>query len=146
MNILSDELFFKIMIKGTLVMDIYDEFKIKAVNKLSKELKEFKGGSQKSKAVKNAVYDALCVFAGQDGEFAQSIVQSKNTLSEACEAAVKGCGESISDFEVYQKAVEKYFPGAKVRFNMSIDLIGDAGTGTGSQKQIDLDLCDLLGL
>lgn len=127
-------------------MDIYEEFKVKAAEKIDKELKEFGGGSNKAEAVKNAVADALKEFVRQDGEFAQSVAQSGKTLKDVCEAAVKNAGSSISDFEVYSKAVAEYFPGAKIRFNMSIDLIGDAADKPNDNKVIDLDLGELLGL
>lgn len=59
-------------------------------------------------------------------EFAQAVGQSSRTAAECVESAVRGCGTSISDIEVYRKAVQFYFEGATVHFNMTIDL-GDEG-------------------
>ena len=42
-------------------------------------------------------------------------------------AVAKSVGSSISDLEAYRRAVRFYFPGAEIRMQMTIDLIGDAG-------------------
>ena len=125
---------------------MYEEFKRQAIVKLNKEAESNEGYSQKGKAVKSAVLKALTEFANQDGEFAQSVAQSSKTLKDACEEAVKNCGNSISDFDVYQKAVGVYFPGAKVKFVMTLDLVGSAADDEQNKKIIDLDLSDLLDL
>ena len=79
----------------------------------------------KASAMAPAVKDALLNFAEQDEEFAQAIVQGGSF--SACMAEVaRGVGQSISDLEAYGKAAAFYFPGSKVRFEMHIDLIGDA--------------------
>lgn len=79
----------------------------------------------KASAMAPAVKDALLNFAEQDEEFAQAIVQGGSF--SACMAKVaRGVGQSISDLEAYGKAAAFYFPGSKVRFEMHIDLIGDA--------------------
>lgn len=127
-------------------MSIYDEFKTAAHEKLCNELKDFKSDDRKAKCVKNSVCDALKLFCLQNGEFAQAVAQSSKTLSEVCSTAMKGTGSSVSDLQVYQKTVEQYFPGAKVNFNMSIDLMGDISKQSSSSKVIDLDLTDLLGM
>ena len=79
----------------------------------------------KASAMAPAVKEALLNFAEQDEEFAQAIVQGGSF--SACMAEVaRGVGQSISDLEAYGKAAAFYFPGSKVRFEMHIDLIGDA--------------------
>ena len=79
----------------------------------------------KAGAMAPAVKEALLNFAEQDEEFAQAIVQGGSF--SACMAEVaRGVGQSISDLEAYGKAAAFYFPGSKVRFEMHIDLIGDA--------------------
>ena len=79
----------------------------------------------KAAAMAPAVKEALLNFAGQDEEFAQAIVQGGSF--SACMAEVaRGVGQSISDLEAYGKAAAFYFPGSKVRFEMHIDLIGEA--------------------
>ena len=98
-----------------------------AREKLRKELPAIKG--QKEGAIKHAVMDALLNFAEQDGEFAQAIVQGgdfANCMHEVC----KGIGTSISDLDAYGRAAAFYFPGCKVRFEMHIDLVGDAAGET----------------
>lgn len=90
--------------------------------------KEFKGAklSQHGKAVGQSVVDVLKTFCEQNNEFAQAIVQSSNTVDKCIEYTVKDAGSSISDIEVYRRAVEFYFKGATVKFEMVLDL-GDGG-------------------
>ena len=100
-----------------------NDFREKAVEKLGKEEKLVSGS--KEKAMLKDVRATLEDFCRQDEEFAQAVVQG-GTLAECMKAVAQGVGSSISDLEAYQKAVQFYFPGAKVRFQMSIDLAGDA--------------------
>lgn len=80
----------------------------------------------KEKAVSEAVKKALQEFCKQDPEFERAIEESGKTFLQCLEAAMVGVRNSISDLEVYQRAVRFYFDGAKVKFKMEIDLIGDA--------------------
>ena len=99
------------------------EFRDEALKKLREGAKNVKG--QKETAMKNAVRATLETFCGQDEEFAQAVVQGGDFPS--CMAAVaKGVGGSISDLEAYRKAVQFYFPGAEIRMQMTIDLVGAA--------------------
>lgn len=96
-----------------------------AIEKIDKELKGAKL-SPKGKAVGNSVVNVLKTFCSQNDEFAQAIVQSSNTVDKCIEYTVKDAGSSISDIEVYRRAVEFYFKGATVKFEMVLDL-GDGG-------------------
>lgn len=120
-----------------------ENFREQALLKLERELAEFKTTNRKAEVVKKHVYNTLKDFACQDAEFAQAIVQSSKTLAQVCEASVKCCSSSISDFECYSKAVAEYFPGAKIRYNMTIDLVGNDAAPADSI--INLSLGDLLG-
>ena len=95
-------------------------------------------------AMKSAVLDALIDFTQQDEEFARAVLDG-GSFADCMKAVAKGCGTSISDLEAYGKAVSFYFPGAKIRMKMTIDLIGDArkeaDNGTGG---LILDLSDFL--
>lgn len=72
-------------------------------------------------AMKNAVCEALDGFCRQDAEFAQAVVQG-GRFADCMKAVAKGCGSSISDLEAFRRAVQFYFPGADVRFQMSVNL------------------------
>lgn len=100
-------------------MSFYEQ----AEEKIRKELPAVRG--QKEGAIKQACKDALLDFAGQNDEFAQAIVQG-GTFADCMAAVCKGIGTSISDLEVFGRAAAFYFPGCKVRFEMRIDLVGDA--------------------
>lgn len=94
-----------------------------AVAKLEKEKGSVTG--QKEKAMASAVLTAMKDFCVQDEEFAQAIVQG-GSFANCMQAVAKGVGNSISDLDAYKKAVQFYFPGAKVKMQLSVDLIGDA--------------------
>ncbi len=108
-------------------MGVFKNYTIEAIDRIEKELRELNEAGKASfnaKAMAKPTAETLIMFCGQDNEFAQAIVQSDKTLSEACEYAVKACGNSISDIEVYRRTVEFYFPGATVEMKMTIDLCG----------------------
>ena len=99
------------------------KFRDEALKKLREGAKNVRGN--KESAMKDAVRATLETFCTQDEEFAQAVVQGGDF--PACMAAVaRGVGSSISDLEAYKKAVQFYFPGAEIRMQMTIDLIGAA--------------------
>ena len=112
---------------------------------LEKLEKEYKAGSydKYASATKSAVLKALKDFVKQDAEFAQAVVQG-GSFEDCMKAVAKNCGSSISDLDAYQRAVQFYFPGAKIRFTMTIDLIGAAGQEEEKPKGVILDLYQLL--
>lgn len=86
---------------------------------------KIKGQIQKAIACETA--KALTVFCEQEPEFEQAIEQSGKSFQECLDSVAKGVKSSISDLEVYSKAVKFYFSSASVHFNMTIDLSGDNG-------------------
>ena len=99
-----------------------------ANEKLTREFGKVTGS--KASAMKTAVRDALLRFAEQDEEFAQAIVQG-GSFAGCMQAVARGVGQSISDLEAYEKATRFYFPGSRVRFEMHVDLVGDADRDDG---------------
>lgn len=97
----------------------------KAVEKLEKEKKEVKG--QKESAMAGAVMTALKDFCLQEEEFAQAIVQG-GSFADCMKAVAKGVDYAISDLDAYKRAVEFYFPGAKVKMQLSIFLNNEIDT------------------
>lgn len=91
------------------------------------KLKEGKKGvsGNKEKAMAPVVAAQLESFCRQDAEFAQAVVQG-GTFSDCMKAVANGVGSSISDLDAYKKAVRFYFPGAEVKMQLTIDLIGAA--------------------
>ncbi len=80
---------------------------------------------QKEKVMAPAVAAVLKDFCEQDAEFAQAVAQG-GSFKDCMAAVAKGVGGSISDIDAYKKAVQFYFPGAEIRVQMEIDLIGAA--------------------
>ncbi len=90
-----------------------------ATEKINKEFKEFSGG-QKERAVSSYVSSIIQDFCKQDTKFAEVVYRYKRTLSDCCEAAVKGCSTHISDIDVYRNAVQFYFPDSQIEMTMKI--------------------------
>lgn len=114
----------------------------KVIEKLEKEIAEAKVGG-KEKVIIEPTKKALIDFCRQESEFAQAILESDKSLSECCAQIVKGVNTGISDFEVYRKAVQFYFPGADICFEMRIDLCASVRDGE-IKKNLKVSLMDLM--
>lgn len=119
-----------------------------AVAKLTDQKKAVEG--QKEKAMAGAVFSAIKDFCLQDEEFAQAVVQG-GSFAECMKRVANGVGNSISDLDAYKKAVQFYFPGAEVKMQLTIDLIGKAAEESehqqpapvaGSKTSLTLSLTD----
>ena len=121
-----------------------DNWVTKAFEKLEKEKAAVSG--QKEKVMAGPVLAAIKDFCKQDEEFAQAVVQG-GSFADCMKAVAAGVGNSISDLDAYKKAVQFYFPGAKVQMQLSIDLIGDAAAPSELPKveQKILSLEDFFG-
>lgn len=98
-----------------------------AVEKIDAELKGFVGDRYAS-AVKNHVAATIKHFCEENEQFARVVYETKRTLSDCCKEIMKGCGNSISDIDVYRGAVKNYFPNAEIDFHMTIKIKGDPPT------------------
>lgn len=83
------------------------------------------GAQQRAVACDTA--KALKLFCEQEPEFEQAVEQSGKSFQECLDNVCEKIGSSISDLEVYTKAVKFYFSTAVVHFHMTIDLSGDNG-------------------
>ncbi len=110
--------------------------------KLAKEIQEGKC-DPKAKVIIEPVKAALLSFCEQEAEFAQAILETDKPLTECCNEIVKGISTGISDLDVYKKAVKFYFPGADIKFNMTIDLC--ASVAGEAAKTLKVNLLDLMG-
>lgn len=95
-------------------------------NYLNQALKKLEQGgksklSGKEAAMKGAVKAALEEFCRQDAEFAQAVAQG-GSFADCMKKVAEGVGNSISDLEVFRRAVGFYFPGATVEFQMTVDV------------------------
>ena len=95
------------------------------LNEAIKKLDVKTASGQKEKVMAPAVAKVLEDFCRQDAEFAQAVAQG-GSFKDCMHAVAKGVGGSISDIDAYKKAVQFYFPGAEIRVQMQIDLIGAA--------------------
>ena len=122
---------------------------IEAVRKLQDKKQREGAKSKHAGAVYGSVRDTLIGFCEQNAEFADAVLQQDKTLGECCNEIMKGCGQSISDIEVYARAVNFYFPGAKVEMKMTVYMSEfereEKGAEKPKAKVLDLKLEDLLG-
>lgn len=78
--------------------------------------------NQKAGVINKPTAAAMELFCEQSEEFARAIVESDKPFADCLNEIVKDVGNAVSDFEVYSKAVEFFFPGAKVEFKMLIHM------------------------
>jgi len=100
-----------------------EDFIKAAVEKIAAELKDFKGGNKES-AVKTFIASTLTHFCEQEVRFAKAVLFTTRTLSDCCGEVMKGCGNSISDIDVYRAAVKHYFPNTEVHMKMEVHFTG----------------------
>lgn len=130
-------------------MSSVNEFLELAVAKLGKEqVDEGKKVNRYANVMAEPVAEALRSFCGQDKEFAQAVAQG-GSFKDCMDKVSEKCGSALSDLEAYEGAVRFYFPGARVHFQMELDLVGDAtrpdadGTEQSRGRKL-LDLTDFL--
>ena len=100
------------------------EYRDQALKKIQAEYKSGKY-DRYGQAMKADVLRQIEDFIEQNDEFAQAVVQG-GTFEDCMKAVAKSCGQALSDVEAYRRAAAFYFPGAKVKMQLTIDLIGDA--------------------
>lgn len=92
-----------------------------AIQKLDAQKKGVTG--RKEQAMAPVTLSALKDFCRQDSAFAQAVVQG-GSFGECMTRIAAGAGNSISDLEVYKKAVQFYLPGSTIRMALTIELPG----------------------
>lgn len=120
-----------------------DNWATQAVNKLTAERSAI--SDRREKVMAPAVLETLKTFCLQDQEFAQAVTQG-GSFSSCMKAVADGVGTSISDLDAYKRAVQFYFPGAQIRMQMTIDLIGDAVQPEISKSEGESIVLDLMAL
>lgn len=93
-----------------------------ALKKLDKEAKA-KIEDRYGKVIKTYVHNAISGFCTQNEEFAKAVLEG-GEFTECVKHCTQGIQASsgISDIDVYRRAVQFYFPGATVDFQISIVL------------------------
>lgn len=101
-----------------------EEIKQSAIKKLTEEDKLVDKKNHYVSAIHTYVLYTLCDFCKQNTEFAQAICQSNKHFSTCLKEIVKDIKSSISDLDLYTRAVKFYFSTAAIHFQMLID-VGD---------------------
>lgn len=108
----------------------------RALEKLTAEKKAAKY-DRYAKIMKNQVFEALESFCRQNEEFAQAVAQG-GTFEDCMKEVAKNCGNGIPDLEAVRRAVRFYFPGAGVKFHMTVELCGAAEEQAPASNFLDL--------
>lgn len=102
----------------------------------------------KESAVAPDVKKILIDFCNQNEEFERAVQESGKSFSDCIATICKNIGSAISDLCLYEKAVRFYFDGAKIKFNMELDLIGESRIEEKpievSKKKMQFSLDDLI--
>ena len=98
--------------------------------------------------MKKDVEAALEYFCRQDEEFAQAVIQG-GTFEDCMKKVANGCGNGLSDLEAFRRAVQFYFRGADIQFQMKIDLAphdtdDEDEAELSGQRAVVLDFSDFL--
>lgn len=104
--------------------DVEKDITTLAIEKLEKEIKEYKG-DRYGDTVKPYVSNTLRKFCEDNKTFAEVFYKTKRTLSDCLKEVMKGCGNAISDIEVYRRVARFYFPNSEVKFLMKISITGE---------------------
>lgn len=91
-----------------------------ALEKLDAGAKE-KINDKYGAVIKTYVHNALAGFCKQNESFAQAVING-GTFAECIKYCTEGIGGNtgISDIDIYRRAVQFYFPGARVDFKIQI--------------------------
>ena len=90
----------------------------RAIEKLENE-KKLTDGGRVEKAIAGDTAKALIDFCKQSVDFAMAVYNG-GSFEECCKAISKNVGSSISDFEIFSRAVKHYLPGADIKYRMEI--------------------------
>lgn len=97
---------------------VIESVKEKAVEKITAKANL----SGKASAVGSAVRDALVQFCRQSEEFSEAVCATGKCIEECLNEITKDIGSSISDFELYRRAVAFWMEGADVFAELRIVL------------------------
>jgi hypothetical protein len=78
--------------------------------------------NKKAEVIKDATLKALHQFCEQSEEFSRAVIDCDKPFEVCLNEIIKGTGNAISDLDVFNKAVQFYFPGAVVEFRMLIHM------------------------
>lgn len=116
---------------------------IEAIEKIRGGVSDAKKVNRVAGAIAEPVADKIVEFCQQNEEFARAVMRGGN-FPECMTAVSKGVGSAISDLDAYTKAVRFFFPGAKIRVAMTIDLVGDAAEPESQKKAVIVNLMDFI--
>ena len=102
-----------------------DQVKIDAAIAKLEEIKKSDLKDTKAKVFFQPTLEVLIDFCQQDVRFADAVLRDGKSLLECLAQIAKGSGSSISDLDVYRKAVQYYLPDAQIFMQLSIFLGSD---------------------
>ena len=97
-----------------------DQVKIDAAIAKLEETKKRDLKDTKAKVFFQPTLEVLIDFCQQDVRFADAVLRDGKSLPDCLAQIAKGAGSSISDLDVYRKAVQYYLPDAQISMQLSI--------------------------
>lgn len=117
------------------------------IKKLDKESKDVKGNHEGVMAPDTK--KAIITFCRQSEEFCRAVLDG-GTFADCMKAVARNCGQSLSDFEAFSRAVKFYFPTATIHFEMHINTEGNNDLSDAPAEEtssaLTMSLDDLLGM
>lgn len=114
----------------------------RAIEKLDNE-KKLTDSGRVEQAIAGDTAKALQEFCRQSEDFALAVYDG-GSFEECCKAVAKGVSGSISDFEVFRRAVKHYLPGADIQYRMEITVNAKTKQADTNVIHLDFDLASFL--
>ncbi len=115
-----------------------------AIAKLTDELQTVDKRNKYVNAVKNETFEMLCDLCNQSDTFENVIAESGKTLNDCLLEITKGIGTSISDIELYRRAVQFYCPNANIYFDMRIEMPNEETKSGTAEPQNIINIFDII--
>lgn len=97
------------------------DIQIRATEKLNEEFENNKKNFGRAAAIMAPdTKKALISFIEQDEEFADAVYHNSQTFGDCMKAVEKNCFSALSDLEAFKRAVQFYFPGAEIEYQMKL--------------------------
>lgn len=94
----------------------------------------YNGNNRKGSVIAEPVAKTLKSFCESEPEFEQAVRQSGKTFVECIDEVASTLYQYASDLEVYEKAVEFYFPEATISVTMTVNMSGKVEAEAAEKK------------
>ncbi len=115
-----------------------------AIVKLTDELQKVDKVNKYIAAVKDETFEMLCDLCNQSEAFEKVIAESNKSLNDCLLEITKNIDKSISDIELYRRAVQFYCPDANVYFDMRIEMPNEKTAPSTAEPTNIINIFDII--